>query len=115
VNIEEIYKIKCDKDGWRKIPSGNRVTLGEGVKLGDRVTLGDRVIYQKTPMQIQCHPYIVYPSSQKNIGVGCIVHAIAYWMRKEDPDELPDHPECQPWDNYRKAINFVAESMQKAL
>jgi hypothetical protein len=32
-------------------------------------------------------------------------------MRPEDPDELADHPECQPWSNYRLAIELVAKSL----
>ena len=92
---------------------GNDVTLGNGVKLGDGVTLGEGVTYTVTPIQVQCHPYVVYPFSKTEIGVGCVVHPIEYWMKADDPVELADHPECQPWSTYREAIALVAEFMGK--
>jgi hypothetical protein len=36
---------------------------------------------------------------------------VEYWLRPEDPDELADHPECQPWSEYRSAIELVAANM----
>ena len=97
---------------------GDYVKLGNGVKLGDYVTLGnnvklsDYVIFKQTPLQIQCHPYPVYPFSSTEIGVGCVVHSIDYWLAGE-PSELTDHPECQPWQNYQDAIALVAEWMKR--
>ena len=87
---------------------GNGVTLGNEVTLGDWVKLGNGVKLARTPVQVQCFPYVVYPHSPTQIGVGCIVHDLAYWMRENDPDELADHPECQPWSRYRAAIALVA-------
>ena len=141
MTVEEIYKIKVNEEGWRILPNNNRVTLGDwvmlgnrvtlgdwvtlgnGVKLGDGVTLGDGVMLgngvtlggwvklAQTPIQVQCHPYIVYPYSPTRIGVGCVIHDLAYWERPEDPDELAEHPECQPWTTYRAAIALVAAHM----
>ena len=87
---------------------GDEVKLGNWVTLGNGVTLGNRVTLARTPVQVQCFPYVVYPHSPTQIGVGCIVHDLAYWMRENDPDELADHPECQPWSRYRAAIALVA-------
>ena len=87
--------------------------IGNRVKLGDRVTLGNRVTLAQTPIQVQCHPYIVYPYSPTRIGVGCVIHDLAYWERTEDPDELAEHPECQPWTTYRAAIALVAAHMDE--
>jgi hypothetical protein len=75
------------------------------------VTLGDGVTLGRTPCQIQLYPYIVYSHSPQKIGVGCIVHDLNYWLREQDPDELADHPEYQPWSEYRAAIEFVAARM----
>ena len=88
---------------------GDGVTLGNGVTLGDGVKLGDVVTLGKGPIQVQCHPYMVYAFSPTEIGVGCIVHEVAYWMRQADPDELSSHPECNPWSTYREAIALVAK------
>ena len=101
MTTEEIYAIAPNKDGWRVLPSGDWVKLGDGVKLGNGVKLG------KTPIQVQCSPYIVYPHSPTQIGVGCVIHDIEYWQRDADPDELADHPECQPWATYRQALALV--------
>ena len=90
---------------------GDEVTLGNSVTLGDWVKLGNGVMLGKTPCQIQLHPYIVYPHSPQKIGVGCIVHELDYWLREQDPDELANHQECQPWSEYRAAIEFVAARM----
>jgi hypothetical protein len=92
---------------------GNGVRLGNGVQLGDHVRLGNGVHYKTTPLQVQCHPYIVYPYSLKEIGVGCIVHPSAYW--DNEPEELAEHPECLPWSNYLEAIEMVKkwQSSQK--
>ena len=90
---------------------GDRVTLGDGVTLGDWVTLGARVTITRTPVQVYCHPYLVYPHSPTQIGVGCVIHDVEYWMRPADPDELADHPECNPWSRYREAIALVAVHM----
>ena len=105
MTIEEIYAIASNAEGWRVLPNGNGVKLGDGVKLGNWVT------YKKTPLQIQCHPYIVYPHSPRRIGVGCVMHDIDYWLREQDPAELAEHPECQPWSTYRAAIALVAAHM----
>jgi hypothetical protein len=90
---------------------GDWVTLGNRVKLGDWVKLGNRVTLVQTPVQIYCHPYIVYPYSPTQIGVGCVIRDVAYWLRSEDPDELKAHSECQPWSRYREAIALVAAHM----
>ena len=120
----DIYAI-TPECGWRRLASGDRVklgdgvtlgnrvklgdgvTLGKGVTLGNRVTLGDWVKLEHTPLQVQCHPYIVYAFSPTQIGVGCVVHDLSYWQRDGDPDELQDHPECLPWSVYRRAIDLV--------
>ena len=125
MQIEEIYAITPDADGWRILREGNHVRLGsdvklstavtlgdwvklgDGVTLGDGVRLGDGVSYESTPTQVQCHPYIVYPYSLSRIGVGCVVHDLEYWRRGE-PAELANHPECRPWDRYMAAIELVA-------
>ena len=107
MTTEEIYAIAPNKDGWRVLPSGDWVTLGNGVTLGDEVKLGNGVKLGKTPIQVQCSPYIVYPHSPTQIGVGCVIHDIEYWQRDADPDELADHPECQPWATYRQALALV--------
>jgi hypothetical protein len=73
--------------------------------------LGDGVTFDETPLQIQCHPYLVYPFSKTEIGVGCIVHEIDYWIKSDIPEELAAHPECLPWDAYKKAIIMLAEWM----
>jgi UDP-3-O-[3-hydroxymyristoyl] glucosamine N-acyltransferase len=92
---------------------GNDVTLGDDVHLGNRVSLIPRtqlasgVTLDKTPIQIQCNPYTVYQYSPTEIGVGCVIHDFEYWMRSEDPDELKNHPECNPWSIYRDAIDFI--------
>ena len=124
MKIKEIYEIVPESNGWRKLPDGNcvklgdyvtlsdNVTLGNYVKLSDYVTLGNGVIFKQTPLQIQCHPYPVYPFSSTEIGVGCVVHSIDYWLAGE-PSELTDHPECQPWQNYQDAIALVAEWMKR--
>jgi acyl-[acyl carrier protein]--UDP-N-acetylglucosamine O-acyltransferase len=183
MKIEEIYLIIPDKDGWRRLPNGNnvtlgnwvilgndvklgndvtlgnRVTLGNDVKLGNDVTLGygvtlgndvtlgnwvtlgnrvtlgndvklgngvklrnwvtlgngmklgDGVTFDETPLQIQCHPYLVYPFSKTEIGVGCVIHEIDYWLKSGIPEELAAHPECLLWDAYKKAIIMLAEWM----
>ena len=96
-----------------RVKLGNGVTLGNWVKLGDwvilgnEVKLGNGVTLDKTPIQVQCYPYIVYPHSPTQIGVGCVIHDIEYWQRDADPDELADHPECQPWATYRQALALV--------
>ena len=86
---------------------GDGVTLGNWVTLGNGVTLGNWVTCERTPVQVQCHPYIVYPYSPTRIGVGCVIHDLAYWQRGEDPEEL----ECQPWATYRAAIALVSAHM----
>jgi NDP-sugar pyrophosphorylase family protein len=96
---------------WVKL--GDGVTLGKGVTLGNRVTLGDWVKLEHTPLQVQCHPYIVYAFSPTQIGVGCVVHDLSYWQRDGDPDELQDHPECLPWSVYRRAIDLVIQAQQR--
>ena len=110
-------------DGWHVSPTGERVYIGDGAeigagaKIGDEAKIGawaeigDRAEIKHTPFQVFCSPYLVYPHSSTQIGVGCIVHDLAYWMRPEDPDELADHPECLPWGNYRLAIELVARSL----
>jgi hypothetical protein len=98
-------------DGWHVSPTGERVFIGEGVSIGKGASIGEWVSIDKTPFQVLCHPYLVYPHSSTQIGVGCIIHNLAYWMRSEDPDELVSHPECQPWSNYRLAIELVARSL----
>jgi len=75
------------------------------VTLGDGVTLGNGVTFKTTPLQIQCHPYPVYPYSLTHIGVGCVVKPIPEWIG--EPPELKDHPECRPWSEYKLAIEFV--------
>ena len=90
---------------WVKL--GDWGKLGDWVTLGDGVKLGDGVEYPMTPLQIQCHPYIVYPYDLDRIGVGCIVKLIANWAGI--PSELAEHPECLPWDNYIRAIARVRE------
>jgi len=80
MTTEEIYLIKPGKDGWRVLPNGNKVSA---------------------------KPYLVYPYSLTQVGVGCVIHDIEYWMRPEDPAELADHPECQPWSQYRAAVALV--------
>jgi len=92
---------------------GDWVTLGDGVTLGNGVTLGDWVKLEHTPLQVQCHPYIVYAFSPTQIGVGCVVHDLSYWQRDGDPDELQDHPECLPWSVYRRAIDLVIQAQQR--
>ena len=37
MTTEEIYSLPTDGDGWRKLPTGNRVKLGDDVTLGDGV------------------------------------------------------------------------------
>ena len=106
MTVEEIYALPINQYGWRVLPTGNWVKLGNGVTLGNGVKLSE------TPCQVQCHPYGVYPHSTDRIGVGCIVREIAYWERERDPDELAEHPECQPWENYRDAIGLVAKWMR---
>ena len=94
---------------------GNNVKLGDGVTLENRVILGNNMRFDKTPLQIQCSPYIVYPHSETEIGVGCIVRPIEYWLAVtpgELAGELARHPECQPWSNYADAIDLVAKWMQ---
>ena len=110
MKIEEIYAIKPNDKGWRVLPNGDGVTLGNGVTLGDGVRLGDGVNYDKTPYQVKCHPYIVYPFDLNHIGVGCIVHPIAYWDK--EPEELQEHPECLPWSQYQRAIDLVKTWIQ---
>ena len=90
---------------------GHNVKLGDNVILGNRVKLGNHVQLEKTPLQIQCHPYIVYPYSKTQIGVGCIVHEIEYWLRGE-PKELIDHPVCNPWSNYLDAIIMIVKYLE---
>ncbi len=94
-----------------EVTLGDGVTLGGWVKLGNGVKLGDGVTCRKTPVQVQCNPYIVYPYSPTEIGVGCIVHPVSYWIRAKDPDELQEHPECKPWAVYREAIALVAKHL----
>jgi UDP-3-O-[3-hydroxymyristoyl] glucosamine N-acyltransferase len=43
MTTKEIYAIKPDADGWRKLPNGNNVRLGNDVTLGNGVTLGNYV------------------------------------------------------------------------
>jgi len=43
MEVKDIYSIKPDQYGWRRLPSGDWVKLGDRVKLGDGVTLGDWV------------------------------------------------------------------------
>ena len=43
MTTEEIYAIKPDAFGWRRLPSGNYVILGDGVRLGNYVRLGNGV------------------------------------------------------------------------
>ena len=117
----ELYALPKNKDGWTILPNGNcvklgnRVTLGNGVTLGDGVTLGNGVrlgngvTWTTTPCQVMCHPYLVYPHSLTEIGVGCVIHPLTYWLREQDPDELAEYPECRPWANYRAAIGLVVE------
>jgi carbonic anhydrase/acetyltransferase-like protein (isoleucine patch superfamily) len=88
---------------------GNGAVVGDGVVLGNGVQLGDLVTCTRTPLQVQCHPYPVYPNSPTKVGVGCLVRDIGYWLRSEDPDELAEHTECQPWSTYRAAIALVVE------
>ena len=106
--VEAIYALPVDADGWRVLPrSGNRVKLGNGVMLGNRVTLGDGVTLKRTPCQVQCDPYPVYLFSPTHLGVGCVIHPLAYWTSGQVPAELAGHPECLPWDKYQAAINLV--------
>jgi hypothetical protein len=65
----------------------------------------------RTPVQVLCHPYVVYPFSPTKIGVGCVVHSLKYWTQERDPRELASHPECEPWSRYREAIALVALHM----
>ena len=90
---------------------GNGVQLGDGVLLGDAVQLGNDVVLDRTPVQVLCHPYVVYPFSSTKIGVGCVVHCLEYWAQERDPRELASHPECGPWSRYREAIALVASHM----
>ena len=131
MKIEEIYKIVASEFGWRRLPNGNHVKLGNYVKLGNHVTLGDYVklgnyvtlgdgvmlgdgvTRNVTPIQVQCHPYVVYAYSDTEIGVGCVVQPVEYWMKDEDPIELEEHRECKPWSTYREAIALVAKFMGK--
>ena len=90
---------------------GNYVRLGNDVQLGKDVRLGNDVVLDRTPVQVLCHPYVVYPFSSTKIGVGCVVHCLEYWMQERDPRELASHPECEPWSRYREAIALVASHM----
>jgi len=103
---------------WAEI--GDSAEIGAGVKIwasvkiGAGAKIGANEKFDKTPVQVQCNPYLVYPYSKTDIGVGCIVHPVDYWMRDADPDELAEHPECKPWSTYREAINLVAKFMPRA-
>ena len=90
---------------------GNYARLGNYVQLGDAVQLGNDVVLDRTPVQVLCHPYVVYPFSSTKIGVGCVVHCLEYWAQERDPRELASHPECGPWSRYREAIALVASHM----
>ena len=93
---------------WDDCKLGDGCKLGDDCKLWNGCVLGNGCNYKTTPAQVFCHPYLVYPYSLRRIGVGCVVHDIEYWMRSEDPKELADHLECQPWSRYRAAIALVA-------
>ena len=120
MTTQEYYALPTDENGWRTLPNGNRfkigayAEIGQGAeigphaKIGPYAEIGARVKIERTPVQVYCHPYLVYPHSPTQIGVGCVIHDVEYWMRPEDPAELPEHPECNPWSRYREAIALVA-------
>lgn len=97
---------------------GNDVVINDDVHIESRVRLGDGIVllegvkiggsFHRTPPQVQCDPYVVYPYDWDEIAVGCVVHPIEYWLKGE-PEELGDHPECQPWREYDRAIRLVAD------
>lgn len=102
MDTKSIYALPADEFGWR------RLSTGQLVKLGNLVTLGDRVTFTRTPVQVQCHPYIVYPYSRSKIGVGCVIKTAQTWRVLKKQPELKGHPECQPWAQYRDAIKLVS-------
>lgn len=105
-------------DDWRQLMNTEETrakfpgaVIGDWVKLGDEVKLGNGVMLKTTPVQVLCQPYIVYPYSPTEIGVGCVIQPVEYWLREADPDELAYHSECRPWSRYREAIQLVAAHM----
>jgi len=95
----------------RRCAPRRRGAARQRVRLGSGVRLADGMVLARTPLQIQCHPYLVYPNSYTEIGVGCVVHPVEYWLGAEEPKELAFHPECRPWAAYRLALELVAAHM----
>src|SRR5579875_2585986 len=91
---------------------GDWVSLGHRVKINADMSVADKIEFTNTPLQIQCHPYLVYPYSWREIGVGCVIHTIDYWLAGP-PRELAWHPECRPWSNYMEAIKMVASWIEE--
>ena len=87
------------------------VVLWPNVRLGHGVILLADVVYETTPLQIQCHPCLVYPSSLTEIAVDSLSRPIAYW--DTEPVELvAEHRELRPWRQYQTAIGLVKQWIQ---
>ena len=111
----EIYALPMDANGWRRLPSGNEVTLGNGVTLGDWVKLGDGVTWNQSPLQIQGSRHLVYVADADMIGVGCVIQPASWWLEHYAALGLEHNYTEAQIEEYKRWLDIAKEWQEKLL
>ena len=113
MTITEIYALPVDQYGWRKLPTGDGVTLGNYVKLGNYVTLGNGVKLKWSPLQIQGSRHLLYVGGPDVIGIGCMRHDASWWLEHYKATGRAEGYSLEQVEEYKQWIDVAIEWQSK--